>query len=100
MFEGVAVAALLDFVRAEGSTVTAIALNDYKVQIPVSDIHDYPVLLALKMNGETLRVRDKGPIWIVYPLDDYTELAPADIDKRWIWPDKDPERKAVGWGKR
>lgn len=84
-FEGVSAAAVLDAVGAEGSTVTAIALNDYKVEIPLSDFRDYPVLLALKMNGATLRVRDKGPIWIVYPRDDHPELATAEIDQRWIW---------------
>jgi len=37
------------------------------------------------MNGQALRIRDKGPIWIVYPRDDYPELAVDAMDQRWIW---------------
>lgn len=85
IFVGVPAAVVLETVEAAGSMVTAIALNDYKVEIPVSDFRDYPVLLALEMNRRTLRVRDKGPIWIVYPRDDYPELSTNEIDQRWIW---------------
>jgi|HigsolmetaAR204D_1030405.scaffolds.fasta_scaffold02402_4 hypothetical protein len=84
-FEGVPASVVLDAVEANGTTVTAVALNDYKVQIPISDFRDYPVILALNMNGQALRIRDKGPIWIVYPRDDYPELAVDAMDQRWIW---------------
>lgn len=85
VFEGVSASTLLDAVGAEGTMVTAIALNDYRVQLPISDFRRYPVLLATKMNGMTLRIRDKGPVWIIYPRDDFPELANDAINQRWIW---------------
>lgn len=76
---------LLDAVGADGETVKAIALNDYMIDIPISDVERYEVLLALKMNGEYMRVRDKGPIWIVYPYDQYDELNEPGIRERSVW---------------
>jgi hypothetical protein len=76
---------VLEAVRARGRTVVASALNDYLIEIPVSDFQDYPVLFALKMNGRELTVRDRGPIWIVYPRDDFPELRNERVNARWVW---------------
>ncbi len=37
------------------------------------------------MNGKPMRVRDKGPLWLVYPRDQRAELQNAVMDERWIW---------------
>ena len=84
-FEGVLARAVLAAVGARGKVALASALNDYQVEIPISDFEDYPVLFALKMNGEELKVRDRGPIWIVYPRDQYSELRNERINARWVW---------------
>ncbi|MGL4602800.1 MAG: hypothetical protein ACRCU9_01535 [Iodobacter sp.] len=59
---------------ARGTKITAIALNDYKVDIPFEDLNKYPVLLARLADDKPMAVRDKGPLFIVYPYDDYSEL--------------------------
>jgi hypothetical protein len=84
-FEGVLASAVLDAVAAEGTAVHATALNDYAVTIPIDELRRYPVLLALKMNGQYLKIMDKGPIWIVYPRDQYREFQDSLTDKKWIW---------------
>lgn len=85
-FEGIMVRDLLAQVRTGGATkVTARALNDYTVDIPLSDFDRYDVLLALRMDGQDLTARDKGPLWIVYPPDDFPELQDERYDHRWIW---------------
>ncbi len=84
-FEGVRASTLLKAVGAEGTTVEAIALNDYVAEIPIETLRDFPVLLALRQNGEALTTRDKGPVWIVFPRDDYPELNDPRIDIRWVW---------------
>jgi hypothetical protein len=43
------------------------------------------VILALSMDGRELSLRDKGPIWIVYPRDDHKELHDPVFNSRWIW---------------
>lgn len=84
-FEGVLARDLLAAVDARGQTAKAIALDDYSVEIPLSDFQAYAVLLALKMNGKYMRVRERGPLWIVYPRDDHKELVGKDVDAKWLW---------------
>lgn len=84
-FDGVLVREILRVVGANGETVLAFALNDYVVSFPVMEFSRYPVLAAIKMNGDYLRVRDKGPIWVVYPRDHHPELQNASSDHKWIW---------------
>jgi hypothetical protein len=77
-FDGVPLKALLDAVGAKGSSVTATALNNYSVEIPLDVLEDQVPIVAYHINGETFSRRDKGPLWIVFPYDvgpDYqTEL--------------------------
>lgn len=68
-FEGVPMTRLLQRLGAQGETVQAVALNDYSTEIPISDFARHGVLLALKRDGSYLTVRDKGPLFIVYPYD-------------------------------
>lgn len=84
-FEGVSMGDLLEAVGADGETVKAIALNDYMIDIPMSDVERYEVLLALKMNGEYMRIRNKGPIWVMYPFDQHEELIEPKTKDRSVW---------------
>jgi hypothetical protein len=85
VFEGVLVRDLLNAVGASGDKITVVALNDYKVDVPVSDFKNFPVILAYRMDGQALRVKDKGPLWIVYPADDYPELNNKQTQNKWVW---------------
>ncbi|WP_313136826.1 molybdopterin-dependent oxidoreductase [Paracoccus jeotgali] len=84
-FRGVLMRDLLELAGAQGDSVRATALNDYVIDIPASDFDRFDVLAALYMNGEALGPRDKGPIWIVYPRDDFPELQDIRYDMRWVW---------------
>ena len=57
-----------------------------KLPVPTgTPILDISVLLAYRMNGELMRVRDKGPLWIVYPQDQFPELRSKEIQSKWVW---------------
>jgi len=68
-YDGVPLRALLDAVGATGGTITATALNNYSVQIPIEVIEDSVPIVAYHIDGETFSRRDKGPLWIVFPYD-------------------------------
>ncbi len=85
VFNGVPGKRILDAVGARGEKMMAIAINDYRVEIPLSDLQNYPVLFALKQNGKYMRVRGKGPIWIIYPRETYPELDTDEVTDRWVW---------------
>ena len=84
-FSGVLGSQILDAVGAQGKVVVARALNDYQVEIPLSELRQYPILFALKLNGSYMRVRDKGPVWIIYPKETYPEFDKDEYYENWIW---------------
>ncbi|MBH3135037.1 oxidoreductase [Serratia marcescens] len=85
-FEGVKLKDLLQFVGARGKTLRMKALNDYWVDIPVSDIEQFDILLANKMDGELMKVRDFGPYFVIYPMDKfYDKLNSPTYQARHIW---------------
>jgi hypothetical protein len=84
-FEGVLMTRLMEAVKASGDTVIATALNDYETRIPRSDFAEFGVLLALKRNGEYMPVRDKGPLFIIYPYDSNPALKAQKFYSRSAW---------------
>ena len=84
-FSGPLLRDILSAVQAQGTQVKAIALNDYKVIIPIADSQKYDMVLALRMNGELMPVRTKGPFFIVYPFDSAPELRSSTYYSRSIW---------------
>lgn len=61
------------------------AINDYAVTIPVQDIVQYDVIVAYAANGEPMSVREKGPLWVMYPISDNPELDDPIFHSRLIW---------------
>jgi len=84
-FTGVLMRDVLRAAGARGVTVNAIARNNYSYRIPLADFDEFPVLLAFAMNGVALQLRDKGPLWIVYPRDEFPELMNQPIERRMVW---------------
>ena len=70
---------------AHGNMLRAIALNDYKVNLPVEDTQRHDVLLARLLDDQPMAVRDKGPLFIVYPFDAKSELRDALYYSRSAW---------------
>lgn len=66
-------------------TIRLIAVNDYYVDIPTRDFLDYDAILALEVDGKPLSRRDKGPIWLMYPISDHAELREHVYVNRLIW---------------
>lgn len=69
----------------KATTAHLVAANDYAVDIPIADFFDYDVVLALVADGKRLTMRDKGPIWVVYPFDDHKALNDPIYNARSIW---------------
>ncbi len=84
-FTGVPLHALLERLGAEGSTLRAVALNDYAVEIPVSDARPGGPILAYERDGARMGVRDKGPLWVLYPYDAAEDYRTEVIYARSIW---------------
>lgn len=84
-FEGVPFTVLLAQAKAEGTMATVIALNDYSVDVPVSDFDDFGTILAIKRNGEYMPVDDQGPFFVIYPFDANPVLQKQPYYGRAVW---------------
>jgi hypothetical protein len=68
-FVGVSLHDLLAAVGATASTAHLVAINDYAVNLPVADALPDGATIAYEVNGKPMSVREKGPLWLVYPYD-------------------------------
>ncbi|MEE1655926.1 molybdopterin-dependent oxidoreductase [Microvirga sp. CF3062] len=84
-FEGISLDKLMQHVGATGQRVVVVALNDYTTDIPVEDFRKFNVILALKRNGDYMSVRDKGPLFIIYPYDSNPDLKSQTYYARSAW---------------
>lgn len=84
-FSGPIGAAILDAVGATGQTIQVVALNDYSADVPALDIQELDVVFATAMDGQTLSVRDKGPLFLIYPFDERPDLFNEVYFGRSVW---------------
>ena len=85
VFEGISLARLAQEIEVQDGTLLATAINDYTVEIPLSDAVENGPILAMSMNGAAMSVRDKGPLWVVYPYDADADYRSEVIYSRSIW---------------
>jgi len=86
LYQGVLMRDLLALWQVDAAAQRAhfVALNDYTVEIALAEFRDYPILFALKADGNYMQPADRGPAMIVYPLADYEFDLPL-IQWNWIW---------------
>lgn len=76
---------VLALAGVKGNMLTAHALNDYKADIPLSDALDHDVVVARLIDGRPMPVRDKGPLFVIYPFDEKDELRTQTYYVRSVW---------------
>ena len=84
-FSGVPLAKILAKAGVQGTAIQMKALNDYQVEMPLSVLEESIPLVATRMNGEQMSVRDKGPYWVVFPYDQSAKYQTETIYSYSIW---------------
>ena len=84
-FQGVSLSTLVETLGIEGGSLRATAINDYTVEIPLSDAVEGGPMIAYRMDGQVMSVRNKGPLWIVYPYDSDADYRTEVAYSRSIW---------------
>lgn len=84
-FRGTPLAAIVRAIGAETGTLRALAINDYSIEIPVQEALNNGAIVAFERNGSMMSVRDKGPLWIVYPYDSHTKYQAEVFYSRSVW---------------
>ncbi|UWQ61193.1 molybdopterin-dependent oxidoreductase [Leisingera caerulea] len=84
-FTGVPLAVLMARMGVSGGLMVAHAVNDYTVDIPVSDAVEGGPIVAFERNGSEMSLRNKGPLWVVYPYDSNPAYRTEEVYSRSIW---------------
>jgi hypothetical protein len=84
-FTGVSLQALVVEMGVNDGRFLATAINDYTVEIPMSDAVEGGPIIAYLMNGEEMSIRDKGPLWVIYPYDSDADFRSEVVFSRSIW---------------
>ncbi|MFB9215904.1 molybdopterin-dependent oxidoreductase [Vibrio sinaloensis] len=86
LFTGFKASDLLNYYRIDDAfSVSFVALNDYASSSRVEDLLQYQPIIAYQMNGEKMKVRNKGPYWLVFDLDKYPEIDNAGYHSQMVW---------------
>jgi hypothetical protein len=85
-FTGPLLSDVLKAVGAYGSEIEIHTIDDYTCIVPVADADRYGVVLAYAMNGQRLKVSNFGPLFLIYPRDQYPlELDGSAGDAKFAW---------------
>lgn len=85
-YRGVLMSDLLDVWQVDkaATSLRIVALNDYSIDVPISDLRKYPVIFAIQADGEDMPIETRGPAMLVYPYNDF-EFDTAIYNDYWIW---------------
>lgn len=84
-YRGTPLHLILEAAGVTGVQMSAVATNEYAVQVPVSDAVEGGPIVAWEREGKLMTLRDRGPLWLIYPFDDKPEYKVEVIYSRSIW---------------
>lgn len=86
VFSGPLMRDILAKVGASGQKVKLRALNDYVYWIDRREFYDFDVVLARSVNNKLLDITNRGPLWLMYPLDQMPEDKKGPVmDAKLVW---------------
>lgn len=84
-FSGVPLSDILKDAGVLVGNVDLYAANDYVATVPLNEIEpDIPIVADL-LDGEPMSLRDKGPLWVVYPYDSDPKYQSETTYTRSVW---------------
>lgn len=84
-FEGVSLKVLLDMLNVTEGGIEVWAANDYLADIPITDAVENGPIIAYRLNGAEMSLREKGPLWLIYPYDSDPRYRSEVIYSRSVW---------------
>jgi len=85
VFSGPTLQGLLDYVGAGGGDIRARAINDYAISLPRTEVAQDTPIIATRIDGMPFSVREKGPLWIVFPYDRHPRFRSELIYAMSVW---------------
>ncbi len=70
---------------AQGESLRLLALNDFRSDMPITDPQRFDIIVAHLLDGKPMSVRDKGPLFVMYPFSSHAELRSVTYYTRAVW---------------
>lgn len=70
---------------AGGERARLVALNDYRIEMPLDDARKHDVIIARLLDDKPMSVREKGPLFVMYPFDREPQLRSSQYFSRCVW---------------
>jgi hypothetical protein len=83
-YTGVKLSSILQKYNITNEWLQLTALNDYRVKVPIVDA-DKGAFIAYFIDGKQMKIRDKGPLWLLYPFNENQALNIDVYHNRSIW---------------
>ena len=84
LFEGPRLSDVLELVGAKPTMLTVVALDLFASEISKEDLGNHEWIVALKRDGEYLRLGQHGPVWVVYDPGPDKEIT-SEEEATWPW---------------
>lgn len=84
-FTGPSLRDVLDAAGIATQDLTLTALNDYAIDMPAPEAGAAYPIVATRLDGALMPVREKGPFWIIFPYDSSAAFQTETIYSQSIW---------------
>lgn len=84
-FTGVPLLVLLEHFKIEVANLEMKAVNDYAITLPVEGLTKDALIIAYERNGKPMKLRDNGPLWLIYNYDANADYRTETVYSRSIW---------------
>ena len=68
-FSGPTLSSVLQYYNITDGQLNLVAVNRYEIEVPWDYVEKSSPIIANRINGEAFTVREKGPLWVVFPFD-------------------------------
>lgn len=85
-FTGIKVTDLIEFYQlTDVGSISFLGLNDYMSTSQINDIRRYQPIIAYEIEHEKIKVRNKGPYWLIFDLEKYPEIDDISFHSQMVW---------------
>lgn len=84
-YQGVAIDTLLQRLNLSPQVLKVHALNDFWARVPTTVARQYRAILATHVDGQPMSRRNKGPLWVIFPLSEHPELNQEKYHNYMVW---------------
>jgi len=85
VFTGISFARFWEKIEPAGQVIRAVAVNDYTIEEEAERLIAMDAFIAYARDGRLLKVRDKGPFWIIFPWSERPDLLAPGVYSLSIW---------------